>query len=103
MVFEIKTLDDFEKAMASDFALIDFYGVFCQPCMKLMPYISECEKKFPHVKFYKVDVENPELEHVIETYEVEKIPRFFVIKNSKKISDFTGSKLENIIFHLNEL
>jgi thioredoxin 1 len=40
--------------------IIDFYAEWCEPCQMLAPILTELDKMFPDVEFFKVNVDEAE-------------------------------------------
>lgn len=66
------------KYKGSKPALIDIFGVWCQPCKIIVPILEELEKEYEgRINIYKVDIdENPE---IAITFGIKSIPAILFI------------------------
>lgn len=81
MAVTVLTKDNFEQeAVRSDKpVLIDFWAVWCPPCMMQSPIIDSIAEERPDIKVCKVNVdEQPEL---AESFSVQNIPTLVIMKN----------------------
>ena len=68
--------------------LLDFWAVWCPPCMMQSPIVDEIANERPDIKVGKVNTdEQPELG---AAFEVENIPTLVVIKNGEVKSRLVG-------------
>ena len=95
----IQKVHDFTKSkkwkyLGSKPAIIDLYAVWCGPCKKLSPIVSEIALKHPELAVYKVDVdEQPE---IADYFNISSIPVLIYIPLKGKPKAVTGlvSKME---------
>lgn len=84
------TKENFEQeAIKSDKSvLIDFWAVWCPPCMMQSPIVDEIAEERADIKVCKVNVdEQPEL---AAAFSVENIPTLVVIKEGKVADVMVG-------------
>ena len=84
------TKENFEaEAIKSDKpVLVDFWAVWCPPCMMQSPIVDALAEERSDVKVCKVNVdEQPEL---AAAFRVENIPTLVVIKNGKAAEVLVG-------------
>lgn len=68
--------------------LVDFWAVWCPPCMMQSPIVDEIAEERADIKVCKVNVdEQPEL---AAAFSVENIPTLVVIKNGKVADVMVG-------------
>merc|ERR1711988_730195 len=49
------------NAAGDKLVVVDFFATWCPPCKMIAPKLEQMSNEFPHVKFYKVDVDaNPQ-------------------------------------------
>ena len=60
----------------------------------ISPKIDELARVEPNVVFLKVDVD--ECEDIASLYNVESMPTFVFIKNSKKVDTFSGANKDRL-------
>ena len=79
---------NFNKAIASDFCVVDFSASWCGPCRMLKPIMEDIETLLPDVKFYNVDVD--ECEDVAKDYRIFSIPTILIFKKGQVIDSMVG-------------
>ncbi|CAL8075444.1 unnamed protein product [Calicophoron daubneyi] len=78
--------------------VLDFFATWCGPCRAIAPEVEELSKKYPNVKFGKVDVDVDE--ECSSEYKIECMPTFVFFKEGKEIERFSGAdsaKLKAVI------
>lgn len=92
------TMVDYEAKIKSDkYVLVDFNAVWCAPCKKIKPILTEvAEEQKAKLDFLEIDIdENPE---VAETLDIQAIPQIYLYKNGKMIWEHKGLlKKEDIL------
>ncbi|CAN6171182.1 unnamed protein product [Urochloa humidicola] len=99
VVIACHTKDEFDTQMkkaeeAKKLVVIDFTASWCGPCRFIAPVFVEFAKKYPHVLFLKVDVD--ELKEVAAEYKIEAMPTFLFIKEGKKVETVVGARKEEL-------
>lgn len=95
-VNEIKTIDDFKKAIAENkLTLVDFYADWCGPCKMIAPVISELAKDHGDVNFVKINVD--ELQDLAQDYGILSIPTLITFQNGSELKRKTGFVTRNEI------
>uniref|UniRef100_A0A6C0C6E2 Thioredoxin domain-containing protein n=1 Tax=viral metagenome TaxID=1070528 RepID=A0A6C0C6E2_9ZZZZ len=101
MITEITTLPDLKNALDSDrLIIIDFFAIWCGPCMRALPKIEAMSVKYPDIKFYKIDYDTVALKEACALLKVESLPTFCFFKDGKYLSRLEGADeitLENMI------
>jgi len=101
MITEIKNLTDFKEAMNSDrLIIIDFFALWCGPCMRAFPKIEALSIKYPNVDFFKIDFDTVALKEACTLLKVESLPTFCFFKNGQYLTRLEGADetvLENMI------
>lgn len=88
--------DQFEKEKNSQrLVVVDFTASWCGPCRFIAPVLNDFAKKYTHVCFLKVDVD--ELRDVAEEYQVEAMPTFKFMKQGKVIHTVMGARKEELM------
>lgn len=83
-------LDNFEnEVLNSDKpVLLDFWAIWCGPCMMIAPILHEIAEENPDIKVAKINVdENPQL---AAKFGIISIPTLIVMKDGKAVSKSEG-------------
>ena len=79
--------------------IIDFYADWCIPCQMLSPIMTELDKKYKGVEFYRVNIE--ESPNYVTTNNIKSIPTIIFYKDGKETERIVGlesmEKISNII------
>lgn len=90
LIDDIKT-DEFEaRVLKSDIPVfVDFHAVWCGPCKAMAPALDDMAREFEgEVKIVKIDIDaEPKL---AETYAVQGVPTFIMVKNGEVQERFSG-------------
>jgi len=92
MVKTIGNSDDLPKG----FALVDFFAIWCHPCMKIKGAYSDLSEteEYSDVEFFKCDVD--ENEDFAKEHDISAMPTFILFKNGKEIARTEGANLEKV-------
>lgn len=94
---EVKTVAEFDAAIAKGKALVDFWATWCGPCMMMGQRIEkELEPAHPEISVVKVNVDvAPEL---AAKFGIMSIPALFCFKDGAKVAEFVGvTPVEDIV------
>jgi len=70
--------------------LVDFWAVWCGPCLRMAPVIEQIAKEYKgKLKVCKVDVDHAP--KTAASYEVMSIPTLAIFKNGKVVNKFVGA------------
>lgn len=80
--------------------LVDFWAVWCGPCLRLAPTIEQIAKEYKgKLKVCKLNVDDAP--KTAASYEIMSIPTLAIFKNGKVVDKFVGAlpkaELENAI------
>ncbi|KAG6444134.1 thioredoxin-2 [Manduca sexta] len=105
MSIHIKDADDLKNRLAEagdKLVVIDFMATWCGPCKMIGPKLDEMAAEMADsIVVVKVDVD--ECEDIAADYNINSMPTFVFVKNSKKLEEFSGAnvdKLKNTILKL---
>jgi thioredoxin-like negative regulator of GroEL len=75
---------------------IDFYAIWCKPCIKVMPLVEQLEKGIvsKNIIFFKVNID--EVSECVEICDIKSIPKFSLYKNGDLIESINGFDIEKI-------
>lgn len=89
MVVELnrENFDEFIKK--NKIAVVDFYAVWCGPCVTLAPIIEQLAEEMPNISFAKVNVDNAR--ELAVTYSIMSIPTLLVFVNGNLVDRIVGA------------
>ena len=95
----LENLEELKNNKDYNCFVLDFTASWCGPCQMITPEIEKLAnmEDFVSVKFYKVDVDNPDCEDVCSNFGIACMPTFIYIKNGEVIDKVEGANLENIV------
>lgn len=75
---------------SSDLVLIDFHAPWCAPCKKMAPIVEQLQADYSgKAVIEKIDVQSNKA--LQQTFNVESIPGFVLLKNGKEVWRHTGT------------
>jgi len=83
------------------YVLCDFWAEWCSPCKAVSPFFGELKKKYPEIKFLKIDID--ENQEMARKYKIESIPCFILFKDGLEQDRMVGAnkvKLEEMVSKL---
>ena len=85
----VKTAEEFDRAVASGKVLVDFWAPWCGPCKMMGEMIDrEFGQAGDAVKVVKVNVD--EAAELAAKFSVMSIPQLVCFKDGAKVAEFTG-------------
>ena len=89
-VIEI-TAENFEaEVLNSDKpVLLDFWAVWCGPCMMLSPLVDEVAQEHPEIKVGKVNTDEQMAR--AQRFKIAAIPALFVVKDGEVVNKSVGA------------
>ena len=81
---------DFDTAIQSGFALVDFYADWCGPCKMMSPIVDEIADERTDVTVAKVNVD--ESSELASRFGVVSIPTLIIFKDGKEAGRIIGFK-----------
>ncbi|MBA7540547.1 Thiol-disulfide oxidoreductase ResA [subsurface metagenome] len=92
-IIEIKSVEEFNKILKdypNNIVIIDFWAVWCGPCMFFAPVFKKLHEKFKkEIVFVKVNVD--ENNAISTKYNITGIPTTLFIKNGDVINKVIGA------------
>ena len=72
--------------------VVDFFAEWCGPCKAIAPQLEELARKYPNVKFIKVDVEK--VEEVAQEKGISAMPTFQFYVKGTQVDEMKGANVE---------
>ncbi|KHN80319.1 Thioredoxin-1 [Toxocara canis] len=69
--------------------VIDFYATWCGPCKMMGPKFEKLSDEHKAAMFVKIDVD--EQEEISDSYDINVLPTFILIKNKEKLEVIEGN------------
>ena len=85
------TAENFEQEVLNSDkpVLLDFWAIWCGPCMMLSPVVEEVAEEHPEIKVGKVNTdEQPAL---AQKFGITAIPALFVVKDGQIVNKGVGA------------
>ena len=84
------TSENFNQEMTNnDLLLVDFWAEWCGPCKSMHPIFTRMAKKYKHVRFARINVDNSQ--DIAMKYGVQSIPTFIMFKNGEIANTMVGA------------
>ena len=87
--------NNFDHAIASGTALVDFYADWCGPCRMVSPIVDEIAEERRDITFGKVNVDDENA--LAMKYGVMSIPTLLVFKDGKETARIVGARPKQAI------
>jgi thioredoxin 1 len=90
---QVQVLDlnsaNFDSAVSNGLVLVDFWAEWCGPCKMMHPIFDRMAKKYRHIKFARVNVDQNQ--DISMKFGVQAIPTFIMFKDGKQVDRMTGA------------
>lgn len=93
--------NEYTSTFSNSLIVLCISAKWCKPCAKIKPLLQEFieNNKNPKLKLCHVDLEEAEQE-LWELGMVDTVPTFRFVKNGVLIDEYTDSKMEELIEHI---
>jgi len=89
---EVERVEDFQALMKADLervSALNFWASWADPCKSMNEVFFELAKKYPKVLFLQIEAEG--LPDVTESFDVESVPTFVLLRGHTLLSRITGA------------
>ena len=69
--------------------MVDFWAEWCGPCKSMHPIFSRMAKKYSHVRFARVNVDDSQ--NIATKFNVQSIPTFIMFNDGKVAQQMVGA------------
>eukprot|EP01023_Acetabularia_acetabulum_P028885 TRINITY_DN2727_c0_g2_i2.p1 TRINITY_DN2727_c0_g2~~TRINITY_DN2727_c0_g2_i2.p1 ORF type:complete len:155 (-),score=18.04 TRINITY_DN2727_c0_g2_i2:230-694(-) len=98
---ELMTDGDYEKAVANtqdgSLAVFQFTASWCGPCQAIKPQVINFSKQYPKVQFFKLDVDNGQLQKTLIDNQISAVPTFIFMKSKKIAAQLNGAQPDELL------
>jgi len=88
-VLELNSLNFDDSLLKNKLLLVDFWAEWCGPCKTMHPIFSRMARKYDHVRFARLNVDNSQ--DIAKKFGVQSIPTFIMFKDGKVIQQMVGA------------
>lgn len=79
----------FDQTTSKGLVLVDFWAEWCGPCKMMHPIFNRMAKKYRHIKFARVNVD--QCQDISMRFEVQAIPTFILFKDGQPVERMMGA------------
>ena len=88
-VMELTSQNFNQEISNNDLLLVDFWAEWCGPCKSMHPIFENLEKKYPKIKFARVNIDQNQ--NIAMKLSVQSIPTFIMFKNGEIANQMVGA------------
>ena len=88
-VIKLNTSNFDDALLKNKLMLVDFWAEWCGPCKSMHPIFSRMAKKYNHVRFARVNVDDSQ--NIATKFNVQSIPTFIMFSDGKVVQQMVGA------------
>jgi thioredoxin 1 len=88
-VIELNSSNFDDALLKNKLVLVDFWAEWCGPCKSMHPIFSRMAKKYNHVRFARVNVDDSQ--NIATKFNVQSIPTFIMFSDGKVVQQMVGA------------
>ena len=88
-VIELNSSNFDDALLKNKLMLVDFWAEWCGPCKSMHPIFSRMAKKYSHVRFARVNVDDSQ--NIATKFNVQSIPTFIMFNDGKVAQQMIGA------------
>ncbi|KXZ46198.1 hypothetical protein GPECTOR_46g267 [Gonium pectorale] len=92
---------EYLKQQGETLVVVDFYTDWCGPCKLIYPELVKLSQERTDVRFVKVNCNKANKELGVQLA-IKVAPTFQLYRNSTKVAEMTGAKLDKLVALINE-
>lgn len=81
----------FKSAILNERVIVDFWAPWCHPCKVISPLLESLESEYPEYKFYKLNVDEPDTNEIMEEFGISGIPTIILFKFGEPVARSVGA------------
>ena len=88
-VMELNSSSFTDALLKNKLLLVDFWAEWCGPCKSMHPIFSRMAKKYHHVRFARLNVDDSQ--DIAAKFNVQSIPTFIMFNDGKVVQQMVGA------------
>ena len=88
-IIDLNSTNFVQTISADNPTLVDFWADWCGPCKMMHPVFESLSKKYPKIKFARVNVDQNQ--NIAMKFAVQSIPMFIMFKSGQMIDKMVGA------------
>lgn len=101
MVKEISSAGEFNSEIKGPgLVVVDYFATWCGPCRNIAPFVEELSRKYPQVKFLKVD--SDKVQDVCSERRISSLPTFQFFVKGDQVDEMKGADAATLESKVNQ-